>query len=60
MGGATYTTITDPDGHERRCESYVLGSQTITRCDRDFSPISPPGGVAPVCTSSIRMMQIKD
>jgi hypothetical protein len=33
VGGTTYTTITAPDGRERRCSSYMLGSERITRCE---------------------------
>ena len=33
LGGATYTTITGPDGNKRRCSSYMLGSTRYTRCD---------------------------
>jgi hypothetical protein len=30
VGGTTVTIITNPDGHEHGCESYMLGSDTIT------------------------------
>jgi hypothetical protein len=33
VSGTTVTIITNPDGHEHRCESYTLGSDTITRCE---------------------------
>jgi hypothetical protein len=33
LGGTTCTTITDPTGRERRCSSYVFGSERITRSE---------------------------